>query len=88
MKDTNEEPRDADRFAVVEAMTKAAVALGWRPSLAESNQWRVNIVALPPLADSNPNRNRWPDEPEEQYEAKIRDYQGRFNPDLRLGGES
>jgi hypothetical protein len=56
---------EPDRFAVVEAMIKAATDLGWRPSLAESSAWRVSIIVLPPLARSRPERNRWPHEPEE-----------------------
>ena len=62
---TKHRDRDADRFEVVDAMTKAATALGWRAQLADSSEWRVSVTVLPPLARSRPERNRWPDEPEE-----------------------
>jgi hypothetical protein len=84
---------DPDRFAVVDALTKAAIALGWRPSLAESHDWRVTIVILPPLARSRPERNRWPDEPEEgeedhdvEWSTSVRD--GSTRTMEVLGGTS
>ena len=63
--DTADEP---DRFAVVEALTEAATELGWRLDSVESSEWRVTLVVLPPLARSRPERNRWPNEPEEREE--------------------
>jgi hypothetical protein len=59
---------EADRFALVDALDKAAKALGWRVDVVEFHSWRVGLVVLPPLARSRPERNRWPDEPEEGEE--------------------
>lgn len=72
---------DPDRFAVVEALTRAAKALGWRPSSVESSEWRVTFVVLPPLARSRPERNRWPDEPEETEEPSQEEREREWAPD-------
>ena len=37
----------ADRFAVVEALTKAAIKLGWVPISAESNEKLIMITVRP-----------------------------------------
>lgn len=39
----------ADRFAVIDAMTAAAVALGWLPMLAESSDRQVTVSVRPPV---------------------------------------
>lgn len=57
-----------DRFAVVEALTEAAKKLGWRPSAVDSSEHRITFIVIAPLAESRPERNRWPDEPEEGEE--------------------
>lgn len=45
----------ADRFAVVEAMTRAAVELGWLPLFAESDDRRITVAVRSPLADDRPH---------------------------------
>ena len=72
---------DPDRFALVDALDKAAKVLGWRPIGVESSEWRVTLVVLPPLARSRPDRNRWPDEPEEGEE----DHDTEWSTSLRDG---
>jgi hypothetical protein len=37
----------ADRYAVVEAMTKAAIALGWVPISADTNTKMITIIVRP-----------------------------------------
>ena len=60
---------DHDRVEVVDAMTRAATKLGWRAKTAESSDWRIAIVVLPPLARRRPERDRWPNEPRETAEG-------------------
>jgi hypothetical protein len=76
---------DPDRHELAEALIAAAARLRWRASVLESTDWRVTILVLPPLARSRPERNRWPDEPEEGFEAGERDREGVFDPNRREG---
>lgn len=59
---------DRTRAEVVETLGRIVALLGWR--VREGDEFQV--VLLPPLARSNPERNRWPDEPEEGFESKLR----------------
>lgn len=68
---------DRDRTEVVETLSRVVALLGWR--IREGDEYRV--VLLPPLARSNPDRDRWPGEPRERYEARLRDRLGNFDPD-------
>jgi hypothetical protein len=56
---------------VVEALRKLIKELGWRAEVVEFHSWRVGLVVRPPLARSQPDRNRWPDEPEEGPEDLL-----------------
>lgn len=40
-------PPPADRFAVVDALTKAAIELGWLPISAESSDRMITITVRP-----------------------------------------
>ena len=68
-------------FMVAQALTKAASDLGWRLSVTESSNYRLTLVVLPPLASSRPERNRWPDEPEETEEPCQEEREREFAPD-------
>jgi hypothetical protein len=60
---------DRTRDEVVETLTRIVDLLGWRIRKGDGEHF---IVLLPPLARSNPDRNRWKDEPEEGFESKLR----------------
>ena len=53
--------REYSREALVERIRDAVEETGWR--IREGDRWQIVIMA--PLARSNPDRNRWPHEPEE-----------------------
>lgn len=56
------------RHLLMVALIGVARALGWRVESTESSEWQVTLVLIAPLAGHNPERNRWPDEPEEGAE--------------------
>lgn len=66
--DEDDDAPDATREEVVAAIVKAVTKLRWR--IREDDKFF--IILLPPLARPNPARNKWPDEPEEGFESKLR----------------
>lgn len=73
--------RDATRGEVVAAIGAIVTRLGWRIRREDEHQ----LVLLPPLARSRPERDRWPDQPHEGFEPMLRDRQGGFTADRDWG---
>jgi len=61
-------------------MIEAAIAVGWRVEV-NATEWKVELTALPPLARSRPERNRWPNEPEEGEEPPQEEREREWAPD-------
>lgn len=69
--------RDTDGREIGRRLVELVTDAGWRAEV-DVTEWRVALVALPPLARPDPRRNRWPNEPEEGFEPGDRDERGGF----------
>ncbi len=79
--------RDTDGRDIGRRLVELITEAGWRAEDVNVTQWRISLVALPPLARSDPRRNRWPNEPEEGFEPGARDERGGFFAEKGLTGD-